>query len=427
MSPPEENASPARGPPPRGPRGRGRSRSRCRPGRGASGARPRSAVRGPPSPPAGPRRRAVPARGSGRRRSGRASLLLGSSAWRQWWQAGEVNGGLPAGNNCRRGLDGDPGGPILALEATDTLAGMTSALAEMTSGSGQGGRRMDTWGISGPQFLLLYVALAAVTVAVAVLARRRALAGRPGRPSRPPRPVRGRLPQRRERPGRHHRRHQPAPGRPADQHQPRGRRGPADHAGGPAGRGPPVEWATYQLVAAQPNRTLASVQAPSGASRRWPRSASGCAAAAWRQRPEQRARYRADRAVVRAPAGAGWPGWPPGRPTGARSGSGRPAGRHRGGGRRARPAAARRHRAGPAHPAAAPGRDPPAAGWGPPRPSWPWPWPCSGPGPVDRRRRDRPGPAGPRESGAFAGGHAGGDGGGGSCGGGGCGGGGDGG
>jgi hypothetical protein len=48
-----------------------------------------------------------------------------------------VNGRLPVGNNCRRG-------------------------------------------ISGPQFLLLYVALFAVTVPVVVLARRRALAGPPG-------------------------------------------------------------------------------------------------------------------------------------------------------------------------------------------------------------------------------------------------------
>ena len=39
---------------------------------------------------------------------------------------------------------------------------------------------MDTWGVSGPQFLLLYAALFAVTVPVVVLARRRALAGPPG-------------------------------------------------------------------------------------------------------------------------------------------------------------------------------------------------------------------------------------------------------
>src|SRR4029450_314975 len=45
---------------------------------------------------------------------------------------------------------------------------------------------MDTWGISGPQFLLLYVALFAVTVPVVVLARRRALAG-PPRAARPAR------------------------------------------------------------------------------------------------------------------------------------------------------------------------------------------------------------------------------------------------
>ena len=36
---------------------------------------------------------------------------------------------------------------------------------------------MDTWGISGPRFLLLYVILLAGTVLVAVVAGRRALAG----------------------------------------------------------------------------------------------------------------------------------------------------------------------------------------------------------------------------------------------------------
>ena len=36
---------------------------------------------------------------------------------------------------------------------------------------------MYTWGISGPQFLLIYLALLAVTVLGVVLARRRALAG----------------------------------------------------------------------------------------------------------------------------------------------------------------------------------------------------------------------------------------------------------
>jgi uncharacterized protein (TIGR04222 family) len=45
----------------------------------------------------------------------------------------------------------------------------------MTSGSGQE-VAMHTWGISGPQFLLLYVALLAVTVLAVVVARRRVLA-----------------------------------------------------------------------------------------------------------------------------------------------------------------------------------------------------------------------------------------------------------
>ena len=46
---------------------------------------------------------------------------------------------------------------------------------------------MDTWGVSGPRFLLLYLALGAVTVLLTVVAGRRALAGpaRGGRPGPP--------------------------------------------------------------------------------------------------------------------------------------------------------------------------------------------------------------------------------------------------
>jgi uncharacterized protein (TIGR04222 family) len=36
---------------------------------------------------------------------------------------------------------------------------------------------MDTWGISGPRFLLIYVVLLGVATLLAVVARRRALAG----------------------------------------------------------------------------------------------------------------------------------------------------------------------------------------------------------------------------------------------------------
>src|SRR4029450_11766309 len=46
--------------------------------------------------------------------------------------------------------------------------------------SGQEVAVMDTWGISGPEFLLLYVALLAVTLAGVVLARRRVLAAPDG-------------------------------------------------------------------------------------------------------------------------------------------------------------------------------------------------------------------------------------------------------
>jgi uncharacterized protein (TIGR04222 family) len=153
---------------------------------------------------------------------------------------------------------------------------------------------MDTWGISGPQFLLLYVALFAVTVPVVVLARRRALAGPPGAA---------------------------APAR-LDPYEAaflnggsglvattavtsllrdgvltstsrRGRRVRLGVRAAPPAGAHPVEWATYQLVAAQPDRTLAEVQAALG---REP------AVAAVRERlrlgglaptPEQRARCRA--------------------------------------------------------------------------------------------------------------------------------------
>ena len=57
---------------------------------------------------------------------------------------------------------------------------MTSALATTTSGSGQEVAGMKTWGISGPQFLLLYVALFGVTLLGVALARRRVLAAPDG-------------------------------------------------------------------------------------------------------------------------------------------------------------------------------------------------------------------------------------------------------
>jgi uncharacterized protein (TIGR04222 family) len=153
---------------------------------------------------------------------------------------------------------------------------------------------MDTWGISGPQFLLLYVALFAVTVPVVVLARRRALAG----------PPRAAVPARLD------------PYEAAflnggsglvattavtsllrdgvlTSTSRRGRRVRLGVGAAPPAEAHPVEWATYQLVAAQPDRTLAEVRAALG---REP------AVAAVRERlrlgglaptPEQRARYRA--------------------------------------------------------------------------------------------------------------------------------------
>jgi uncharacterized protein (TIGR04222 family) len=124
---------------------------------------------------------------------------------------------------------------------------------------------MDTWGISGPQFLLLYVALFAVTVPVALLARRRVL-GVPEGAAVPARldpyeaaflnggsalvattAVTGLL-----RAG------------VLTSTSRRGHRVRLGAGAAPAPGAHPVEWATYGLVAAQPDRTLAEVQAALG-------------------------------------------------------------------------------------------------------------------------------------------------------------------
>jgi uncharacterized protein (TIGR04222 family) len=173
---------------------------------------------------------------------------------------------------------------------------MTSALAQMTSGSGQEVADMKTWGISGPQFLLLYVALLAVTAAVVALARRRALAAPDGPAATPARLdpyeaaylngggslvataaisslLRG--------------------GQVANT----ARRGRgvrlSSRAAAPEAGAHPVEWAAYQVVAASPGMTLGDVRA---ALAREP----AMAALGERLRrgglvpsPEQRARYRA--------------------------------------------------------------------------------------------------------------------------------------
>jgi uncharacterized protein (TIGR04222 family) len=151
------------------------------------------------------------------------------------------------------------------VEATETLAGMTSA----AGGDDRRERpRRSPYGHTGhqrSQFRLLHLALFAVTVPVVVLARRRALAGPPGAA------VPARL----------------------DPYEAAflnggsapvattavtsllrdgvlagtGRRGRRVRLG--VGAAPPagadlVEWATYRLVAAQPDRTLAEVQAALG-------------------------------------------------------------------------------------------------------------------------------------------------------------------
>jgi uncharacterized protein (TIGR04222 family) len=172
---------------------------------------------------------------------------------------------------------------------------MTSALAQTTSGSGQEVADMKTWGISGPQFLLLYVALFAVTAAVVAAARRRALAAPDGPAATPARLdpyeaaylngggslvataaisslLRG--------------------GQVANTAR-RGRGVRLSTRAAPTAGAHPVEWAAYQVVAASPGRTLGDVR---GALAREP----AMAALGERLRhgglvpsPEQRARYRA--------------------------------------------------------------------------------------------------------------------------------------
>jgi uncharacterized protein (TIGR04222 family) len=171
---------------------------------------------------------------------------------------------------------------------------MTSALATTTSGSGQEVADMKTWGISGPQFLVLYVALFGVTLLGVVLARRRVLAVPDGPAATPSRldpyeaaylnggcelaattAVSSLL-----RAG-----HLAGPAR---------RRSSRLVAGStPAAGVHPVEWATWQLVADRPHHP------------RWALGAELCRApamAALRERlrlgglaptPEQRGRYRA--------------------------------------------------------------------------------------------------------------------------------------
>jgi uncharacterized protein (TIGR04222 family) len=153
---------------------------------------------------------------------------------------------------------------------------------------------MDTWGISGPGFLLLYVALLVVTVAAVVLTRRRALTVPDG----------AAVPDRLDR-------YEAAylnggcglaattavssllrAGHLASSPR-RGRRpwlvaGPA-----PAAGAHPVEWATYQLVAQRPNHPRWALGAELC---RGPAMAAVCERlrrAGLAPRPEQQARYRA--------------------------------------------------------------------------------------------------------------------------------------
>jgi uncharacterized protein (TIGR04222 family) len=154
---------------------------------------------------------------------------------------------------------------------------------------------MDTWGISGPRFLLIYVVLLGVATLLAVAARRRALAG-PGEGAHAP----SRL----------------DPYEAADLNGGEGlvattavssllrggrlanagrRRGPVrlvTRSAPPAGVHP-VEWAAYELVAAQPNRSLGDLRAALGRSPAVAAVHERLRRAGLAPTPEQRARYRA--------------------------------------------------------------------------------------------------------------------------------------
>jgi uncharacterized protein (TIGR04222 family) len=173
---------------------------------------------------------------------------------------------------------------------------MTSALATTTSGSGQEVAGMKTWGISGPQFLLLYVALFGVTLLGGVLARRRVLAVPDGSAVTPSRLdpheaaylngggslvaatafsslLRGGFVANTARRGRWARL--------------------ATTRAAPAAGTHPVEWVAYQVVAANPDRRLGDLQValarePAVAALRERLRLAGLAPT-----PEQRARYRA--------------------------------------------------------------------------------------------------------------------------------------
>jgi uncharacterized protein (TIGR04222 family) len=172
---------------------------------------------------------------------------------------------------------------------------MTSALAQMTSGSGQEVADMTTWGISGPQFLLLYVALFAVTAAVVATARRRALATPEGRTATPARldpyeaaylnggvslvattAISGLL----------------RGGLVASTAR-RGRWVRLSPRTAPAAAAHPVEWAAYQVVAANPGRTLGDLRAALAREPAMTALGERLRRGGLVPSPEQRARYRA--------------------------------------------------------------------------------------------------------------------------------------
>jgi uncharacterized protein (TIGR04222 family) len=154
---------------------------------------------------------------------------------------------------------------------------------------------MKTWGISGPQFLLLYVALFAVTAAVVAAVRRRALAAPEGPAATPARLdpyeaaylngggslvataavsnlLRGGLVASAAR---------------------RGRRVRLSARTAPAAGAHPVEWAAYQVVAANPGRTLGDVRAAIAVEPAMAALGERLRRGGLVPSPEQRARYRA--------------------------------------------------------------------------------------------------------------------------------------
>ncbi len=173
---------------------------------------------------------------------------------------------------------------------------------------------MKTWRVSGPQFLLLYLAIFALTVVVVAVHRRRVLAARLdpheaaylngggslAATTAVSNLLRGGFVANMARSGRWIRL--------------------ATRTAPPAGAHP-VEWAAYQVVRPTRSGRWGTCGPRSPSSRPWPPCASGWSRAAWSPPPSSGPGTGPPRCGSCRCWPWGRPGWRPGRPTGARSAS----------------------------------------------------------------------------------------------------------